>query len=678
MTPRPLLSSASLAVIVLFGSACPALAAPPVFAPADFDTTCAPCRDFDRYANGGWLDRNQIPPTQSTWGSFNALQEQNQAALRTILESAAADTKAAPGSDRGKLGAYYGACMDSVEAEREGVRPLQPLLDAVAGMQGPKDLATEVAWFHAHGVRALFGFGGFPDVKNSDRTIANAAQGGIGLPEREYYFKTDSASVRTRREYTDHIARLLQLLGDREDAAREAAGQVLEFETGLARAHYTIVQRRDPNANYHLLPKSRLRELVPTFDWDAYFARRGAPAFDSLNVAQVTFFTGLDSLLARTPLPVLKSYLRWCAVEDAAPTLSSAFVQEDFRFARVLSGVTEMQPRWKRCLTATDGALGDLLGKVYVEQKFPPEAKERALRLVHNLEAALDDRLTTLEWMSEPTRTAARAKLAAFSEKIGYPDKWRDYSRVQVQRHSYAANRVAVREAEIARQLARIGGPTERGEWRMTPPTVNAFYSPNLNSINFPAGILQPPFYDPSWDDAVNYGAIGAVIGHEMTHGFDDQGRQFDGQGNLRDWWQPEDAARYKERANKVVEQFNGYTVLDTLHLNGRLTLGENIADLGGLALAYAALQKELAAKGRPGPIEGFTPEQRFFLGYARIWRRLQRPEALRTQVNTNPHSPGHWRANGPVSNLPQFAQAFGCKEGDPMVRRAEDRALIW
>ncbi len=669
----------TLAVAIAVASPVHASGRPPVVFPAaNFDTTCAPCRDFDQYANGGWMSTHAIPGTQSSWGSFNELSEGNQNLLHVILDKAAANHAAKPGSDEYKLGTYYASCMDSVEADREGVKPLQPLLTAVDGMKDTRELAGQVAWLHAHGVRALFQCGPDQDAKNSDRVIANVAQGGLGLPDRDYYVKRDSVSAATRREYTGHIVRSFQLLGTPEAEARTAADQILAIETALARKSYSNVQRRDPNANYHKLAVADLARLDPAFDWATYFARRNGPGFDSLNVAQVTFFTGMDTVITATPLAAWQAYLRWRVVEDAEATLSAPFVQEDFRFARVLSGVTEMQPRWKRCLRATDGGLGDLLGKVYIAQRFSPEARARALRMVHNLEAALNDRLTTLEWMSDSTRTAAKVKLAAFTEKIGYPDKWRDYAGVEVKPQPYFQNRAAVRQFEVTRQFNKIGKPTERGEWRMTPPTVNAFYSPSLNSINFPAGILQPPFYDPSWDDAANYGAIGAVIGHEMTHGFDDQGRQFDPKGNLRDWWQPADAARYKERAAHVADQFSGYTVLDTVHVNGRLTLGENIADLGGLALAYAALQKEMAGKPRPGLIEGFTPEQRFFLAYAQIWRRLQRPEATRTQVNSDPHSPGHWRVDGPLSNLDEFANAFGCKEGDAMVRKAEERARIW
>ena len=651
---------------------------PIAFDPANFDTTCAPCRDFDQYANGGWMKTHAIPASQAGWGSFTELAERNQVATRQILEAAASDKTAKPGSDTWKLGAYYGSCMDSAAAEAAVAKPLQPLLGAIDGMQSAHELAAQVAWLHAHGVRALFQMGATQDIKHSDMMIAGAAQGGLVLPDRDFYLRRDSASVAMRQQYGEHIVRSFQLLGTAEADARTAAGQVVAIETGLARISYTNVQRRDANANYHKRSVADLAALTPSFDWATYIAKRHGPAFDSLNIAQLTFFQGLDSLVRATPLPAWQAYLRWHVLDDGMPTLSRAFVDEDFRFNKTLSGVTEMQPRWKRCLNSTDQGLGDLLGQAYVHEHFSPDAKARALRLVHNMEAALNDRLGSLEWMSDATRQAARVKLAAFAEKIGYPDKWRDYSGVTLTRTSYFANRQAVRTFELARQYRKIGTPTERGEWFMSTPTVNAFYSPTLNSINFPAGILQPPFYDPSWDDAVNYGAIGAVIGHEMTHGFDDQGRLFDASGNLRDWWAPEDASRYKERSDKVAQQFDGYTVLDTLHLNGRLTLGENTADLGGLALAYAALQKEMAGKPAPGKIDGFTPEQRFFLGYAQIWRRLTRPEAMRTMVQTNPHSPSHWRVNGPLSNLDEFAKAFGCKDGDAMVRNAEQRARLW
>jgi putative endopeptidase len=440
----------------------------------------------------------------------------------------------------------------------------------------------------------------------------------------------------------------------------------------------TRVAQRDPNAVYHKMSVAQLQALTPGWQWATYLRDRGARGVDSVNVRQPEFFRALDGMLAGVPLAEWKAYLRWHLARTAAPALSSRFGDESFRMQAVLTGTREQLPRWKRCLASTDAALGEALGQAYVERTFTPEARARALRMVDNLAAALRDRLAGLEWMSDTTRAQALAKLEAFRNKIGYPDRWRDYSALEIRPGSHLDNLVRVSRFASARNLAKIGQPVDRTEWGMTPPTVNAYYSPSMNEIVFPAGILQPPFFDPAADDAVNYGGMGAVIGHEMTHGFDDQGRQFDAAGNLRDWWQPRDAAAYDEQAGRVAAQFSAYTVIDgTVNVNGRLTLGENIADLGGLTIAYHALQKELAGKPR-AMIDGFTPEQRFFMAWAQIWRRNSRPEALRLQVATDSHSPGQWRTNGPLSNMPEFAQAFGCNEGDPMVRPENVRARIW
>lgn len=663
-----------LLLVLLLGSiGRPALAAD--LERADLDTTCAPCKDFYQYANGGWLSRNTIPPSQSSWGSFSILSESNQNALRGMLERAATDRAAKPGSDARRIGDYYVACMDSVAAERAGATPLQPLLSAIDGMRGAKDIARQIGWAHAHGIRCGFNLGGGPDAKRSDYTIAQASQGGLGLPERDYYTKTDSASSALRTEYVAHVARNLRLIGRTEATAE--ADRVMALETAMAQASMTIVQRRDPNATYHKVPLDTLRAWTPGFDWDAYFASRAMPAPDSLNVAQPEFMRAFAARVQDTPVADWQAYLRAAVVDQSASTLSLAFVEEEFRFRQKQTGAREMQPRWKRCLQSVDQDLGDLLGQVYVRERFSPAARARALQMVKNLELALGERIAGLDWMSAPTRVAAQRKLDAFANRIGYPDRFRRYEGVVITRDSWTANRMRARKAEIKRRTDRIGQPVDKSEWNMTPSTVNAFYSPPFNSINFPAGILQPPFYDPEWDDALNYGGIGAVIGHEMTHGFDDSGRQFDAAGNLRDWWTPEDAARYKERATKVAEQFDAFTVAGGLHVNGRLTLGENIADLGGLAVAYHALQK--ARAGKPDPrLDGFTQAQRFFLSYARVWRRLDRDESLVTMVRTNPHSPGRYRVLGPLSNLDEFAAAFGCQAGDPMVREASQRVRIW
>jgi putative endopeptidase len=673
-------SVSPFAPLILIALAAPAPSANAARAidPANFDTTCAPCRDFDRFANGGWMDSHTIPSDRSAYGAFEELFDRNQKVLHSILERLARAPGPQPATEPGKLAAFYGTCMDSAAAERAGVKPLEPLLLAVDGMTSPADIGRETAWLHAHGVRSTFAFAAAQDPKHSTLVIANASQGGLGLPDRDYYTKEDSASKATRADYAEHIARTFVLIGRPEVAARAEAARVMALETALARASMTNVQRRDPNATYHKMPLDSLAGIAPRFEWRDYLSRRGAGAIDSVNVLQPLFFHALDSLIAAVPLADWQAYLRWKVVDDAAPLLSSAFVAEDFSFSRRLSGAKELAPRWKRCVQLTDQDLGEALGREYVAERFSPAAKARALAMVKNLEAALHERIDGLDWMSDATRPRAVAKLAAFGEKIGYPDRWRDYSTLAVGRASVLENHSNAHAFETRRQIAKIGKPVDRGEWAMTPPTVNAYYSSSLNTINFPAGILQPPFYDPEADDAVNYGAIGAVIGHEMTHGFDDRGRQFDGDGNLRDWWTADDAGRYKERASKVAAQFDGYVAVDTLHVNGRLTLGENIADLGGVAVAYSAFQKSLAGKPRPPLIDGWTAEQRFFLGWAQVWRGLMRPEMLRTLALTNSHSPDHWRVNGPLSNLEEFAGAFHCRPGDTMVRPDSLRARIW
>jgi len=668
-------ASALVASLIFAVLAAPAAQAAKHFDKGDQDTTCAPCKDFDQYANGGWRAKFVMPASYSRYGAFTEVADRNQQVLLGIVTKAAA-AKAKAGSDQAKLGDYWSSCMDSTAAEAAGLKPVQPLLTAVDGMASVSDLGRQVAWFHAHGVGAVFAWFGNQDPKNSDRFIVHAGQGGLHLPDRDYYTKTDSASKALRVEYVAHIARCFALAGEAASAASRDADAVMTLETALANASMTNVQRRDPNATYHVMPTDSLMLLMPRFTWTDYFAGRTQKP-DIVNVTQPDFFKAVNDLIASTSLEDWKAYLRWTALEDAAPLLSKAWADEDFRFQRLLSGATEQLPRWKRCLIATDRDLGDILGKAYVDVAFPPKAKQRALELVHNLEASLDDKIVALAWMSPETKAAAKSKLAAFDEKIGYPDKFRDYSKVKITRGSIVDNHMNARAAEATRNMERVGKPVERGEWRMTAPTVNAFYQASLNSINFPAGILQPPFFDADADDPVNYGAIGAVIGHEMSHGFDDRGRQFDAKGNLRDWWTPADADAYKVQANRVADQFSSYTVNDTLHVNGRLTLGENIADLGGLAVAYNAMEKAIAGKPRT-KIDGYTPEQRFFLAYARIWRAADRPEGLRTRVLTDSHSPAHWRVNGPLSNLKEFHDAWGCKDGDGMVRPVDLRARIW
>lgn len=646
---------------------------------ANLDTTCAACTNFFQFANGGWLKRTTIPAAYATWGSFNELADRNQLVLRRIIEAAAARPNAPAGSNDQKIGAYYRACMDSAAAERGGTAPIRPLLDRIAALRTTAEVRAALGPLEREAGLAPFGAGVSTDDKNSDSLLVSMGQGGLGLPDRDYYLKTDARSQQIRDRYVAHIARMLVLAGG-TDSVRAAADArtVLALETKLAQASMSRVEQRDPAKVYHKMPLAAFQRLTPGIDWAAYFAAVGAPRVATVNVRQPAYFRAVDSLLAREPADAWRTYLRWHAISSAANALSSPFVNERFAFMSTFTGAKEQQPRWKRCVNSTNAALGELVGQEYVKQTFTPESKARALAMVGNLQAALRDRIAGLTWMSDSTKRQAEAKLAAFTRKIGYPDRWIDYSALHVTDGSYYTNLRRAARFEEARDWAKLGKPIDKGEWGMTPPTVNAYYNPSWNEIVFPAGILQPPFYDPNADDAVNYGAMGAVIGHEMTHGFDDQGRQYDARGNLRDWWTPGDAARYTAEAQKVVAQFNGYTVVDSsTHVNGQLTLGENIADLGGLTVAYAALQK--ANAGKPVQrIDGFTPDQRFFLGWAQVWRQLQRDEAARAQVAVDPHSPGMWRVNGPLSNMPEFQAAWGCKAGDAMVRPAAQRAQIW
>ena len=646
--------------------------------PANLDRSVSACTDFYQFANGGWIKAHPVPPAYSVWGSFTELQENNQSNLLTILRNAAASGNPKATADLKKLGTYYSSCMDSAAAERAGYQPIASELQRVSALGNRAQLEAEIARLHTRGVSALFGFGAQQDAKNSSEVIAGIRQGGLSLPDRDYYLNADKRYADIRTNYTDHVAKMLQLVGESPSQATTDAQRVLALETALARPAKSRVEMRDPNANYHRMTAAELAQTAPGFNWSRFFTGEGRGDIASINVQNPVFLKAADSLLSAVPLSDWKAYLRWKIVDAAAPSLSSAFVNEDFRFGSTLSGAKEQLPRERRCARATDAGLRDALGQAYVAQYFTPTAKQRALDMVRNLESVFHDRLQTLGWMSDTTKVQATGKLAAFTNKIGYPDKWRDYSTLTIKPGPFLDNQIAVRQYERHRELARIGQPVDRAEWGMTPPTVNAYYNPSMNEIVFPAGIMQPPFFDPNADDAVNYGGMGAVIGHEMTHGFDDQGAQFDAQGNLRNWWSPADLEKFKRGTGLVASQFDGYTVLDSVHVNGRLTLGENLADLGGLSVSYAAMEKALAEKGRPPLIDGFTPEQRFFLAWAQIWRQNITPEAARVRINTDPHSPGQWRTNGPLSNMPQFAAAFGCKAGDPMVRPDSVRPVIW
>jgi putative endopeptidase len=650
------------------------------FDPANMSTTWQACDDFYQYANGGWIARNEIPPAFSTWGITSPLREKNIATLHEILEDAAKNTAAPKGSNEQKIGAFYASCMDEARIEAAGSAPLSSELAAINGMKSTRDLPAELAHLHSMGVPGLFSFGAGQDLKKSDSVIAITGQGGLGLPDRDFYLKDDEKSKSTRDAYVQHVTNMFKLMGEDAGKAAAHAQTVMKIETQLAQVSLDRVSRRDASKQYHKMAPADLKTVMANFDWATYTKKLGAPAFTEINVAHPDFFKGLDQMLVSVSLDDWKTYLRWHLVHDAADALSSAFVNENFNFySRTLNGTKEIQPRWRRCVVATDQTLGEALGEVYVKRAFPPEAKARMKELVNNLIVALREDIPTLDWMSDPTRKAAIAKLNAFGVKIGYPDKWRDYSALKIERTSFIDNLLRSSQFERQRNLSKIGRPVDRTEWGMTPPTVNAYNSSLMNEIVFPAGILQPPYFDLSADDALNYGAIGAVIGHEMSHGFDDQGRKFDLQGNLKDWWSETDAKNYTDRANCVEQQFSSFRVEEIgLNQNGKLVLGESIGDLGGLKIAWLAFQKSMQGKPRPADIDGFTPEQRFFLGWAQVWGRKQTPEAMRQQILTDPHPLGMFRVNGPVSNMPQFAEAFHCKLGDPMVRPPEKRCQVW
>ena len=654
-----------------------AQAAPHAVDRANMDTTCAPCTDFYRYVTGKWTDTATIPASYPGIGTGREVYDRSLDVLHSILEDAAHDKSAPAGSNAQKLGVFYGSCMDSTHAEKVDAAPMAPELKRIAAITSPAQLQAELVRLQANGVDVAFGVGTEPDFKNTKLTVAALGQGGLGLPDREYYLNDDSASVKLRDAYRTHVARELQLLGDSPSASADAAKRILALETQLAKAAMPLEMQRDPKNIYHPMTVDSLARVAPAVNWRRYFADIGTTP-KSVIVTSPEYLTATSGLIASVPTATWRDYLRWHLADASSPYLSSRFVNERFAFRSVLTGAKSQYPRWKRCMTTVDNSLGEALGSLYVARQFPPEAKARALDMVSNLEAALKDRLTTLDWMSDATRQEALAKLAAFRVKIGYPDQFRDYSALRFPTSaSYYENAMLASQFEFRRQMAKTDRPTDLNEWGMTPQKVDAYNNALNNEIVFPAGILQPPFFDATADDASNYGAMGAVIGHEITHGYDDEGRQFDASGTLRDWWTKEDAAKYDSEAGRIRDQYSAYVVADTFHVNGKLTLGENIADFGGLKIAYAAFEKAMAGKSH-APVDGFTPEQRFFIAYANAWRSKTRPEAAILQSRTDPHSPPKWRVIGAISNLPEFARAFGCKAGDPMVRGDAVRATIW
>ncbi len=645
---------------------------------ANVDTTCAPCTNFYQFANGGWLKANPIPAAYAQWGSFNELAESNNDKLRRVLDDAAAHRLTAVDPAVRKVGDYYAACMDTVAIERAGASPIGPALAEIAAIRTPADVQHYMIGQSARGRGSLLDIGSTQDFKNSTQVIGGIGQGGLGLPDRDYYFKTDAATTAIRAAYVKHIANDLVLVGEPPEKAAADAQKVLALETSIAGSHYTRVQQRDPNLLYNRKSAAEVAALAPGFDWNGLLAAEHVPDIAAINVSNPKYVVTIDSLLKVVPVSEWKTYFTWNLVSHSASTLSSPFVNEAFAFSQNLSGAKEQLPRYKRCIAATDRAMGEALGKAYVQQYFTPEAKARANAMVNNIKAEFRARVASRTWMSDSTRHMAYAKLDAFVQKIGYPDKWKDYTSLAIAPNgSFHQNALAVAAFNNTDDLSRIGKPLDRSRWGMSPPTVNAYYNPLMNEIVFPAGIMQPPFFDPNADDAVNYGGMGAVIGHEMSHGFDDQGAQFDAQGNLKTWFTATDLANFKTKTAAYANQFDGYAVLDSLHINGKLTNGENIADLGGLTIAYAALEKALGDKPRT-KIDGFTPEQRFFLAWAQIWRSNTRPEAARVRIATDPHSPDMWRVNAPLANMPAFAAAWGCTVGSPMALPAAQAVSIW
>ena len=659
------------------GSALAQTAKPVGIDPANIDRSVQPCENFFQYANGNWLKNNPVPASESRWGSFNELADHNYATQRAILQDLAGSAATAkPGSNAQKVGEFYASAMDTMAIEKAGLKYLQPYLTRIAGLKNLGEVQQYLADPKAVGT-GWYDFGVGQDEKISTQYAVQMGQGGLSLPDRDYYLKEDARAKAIRAAYKTYMTSIFQLLGDAPSLAATNADAVLALETKMATASRSRVDLRDPQKNYNKVPVTQAVKSYPNLDLPLLLKNYGLGGAKDVIVGQPEYLAAVNNLLANTPIADERQYLRWHLVSSLTSALPKAYGDASFRFAQALTGAKAQQPRWKRSLQATDRALGEAFGQLYVDRAFSPQAKARAKQMIENLRTAYAERIMATDWMSPATKKEALTKLNAFAVKIGYPDKWKDYSKLKVTRQSYLDNLVAARVWASQDNVGRFGKPIDRGEWGMTPPTVNAYYNPPMNEIVFPAGILQPPFYDPKADDAVNYGGIGAVIGHEMTHGFDDQGRQYDAKGNLRDWWTKEDGDKFNAKAAMVGKQYDAFMPLDSVHVNGKLTMGENLADLGGLTIAYQAFQKTAEAKGGQSQ-DGFSPDQRFFLAWAQIWRTNIRPEAARQQVLTDPHSPAQFRTNGPLMNMPEFYKAFGCQPTNKMERPTAEQARIW
>jgi putative endopeptidase len=677
MASKHLLLAGLAASLALTAVARPETKGRKLLDPANMDQSVAPGDNFFWYANGAWLKSNPIPASETRWGSFNELQESNYAALHSLLEEAA-KKPGAKGSKSQKVGDFYRTGMDSVAIEKAGISPLQADFARIDAIRDVAGLQAEIARLHTRGNGQVFGFYVSPDDKNVSKQIVQFFQGGLGMPDRDYYFKTDARTIKIREAYQQYLVKMLGLMGQDAASAKANGEAIFNLEKALAGASMTRVEMRDPYKLYNKFNVAGINAQTPGLDWKSLFTGLKIAGQDSMIIGQPLFFAEVGKQMTATPLNAWKSYLKFHLTNDAAPYLSSAFDNARFDFyGRTIRGQQEQRPRWKRVLSVVDGGAGEMLGQLYVAKNFKPEAKQRMLSLVNNLQTTYADRIQRLDWMSPETKGRALAKLNTFLKKIGYPDQWKDYSKLDISNQSFLKNIEASSAFEYDYNLSKLGRPVDRTEWGMTPPTVNAYYNPAFNEIVFPAGILRYPFFDQNADDAVNYGGIGAVIGHEMTHGFDDQGRQYDASGNLQDWWTPEDAKKFEEKANVVITQFNNYTVLDTVHVNGELTLGENLADLGGLAIAYEAFMKTKQAK-EAKKIDGFTPQQRFFLSWAQVWRANTRPEEMASRIVTDPHSPSELRCNGPLSNMQEWYQAFNVPNSAKMYRPQASRAKVW